>query len=116
MLLSHEMNGLKPAGRPSGHSLQMRFQFNKRLLEADYVLPPEAQDALAEMTAEVEAEVDSLVDLSEQTPSLFPDVLKGSTEAQRADHAEIQNVIATPSKMLDFYSALESPDPARHGH
>jgi len=65
------------------------------------------------MTAEVEADVDQLIDLAEQTPGLFPDILRGTSEAQRADHAEIESLIATPSKMLDFYSSLESPNPER---
>ena len=112
LLLSHEMRTGSPAGRPSSHRLQMRFKFNARLREADYSLLHEAQQAIDEMAAQFDTEVDQLVDLSEQTPSLFPDILKGNAEAQRADHADIECLIADPSKMLDFYSVLESPDPS----
>lgn len=113
LLLAREMESASPAGPPSSHKLQIRFQFNTRLQNAEYALPSQAQDAIDEMTADLDTEIERLIDLSDQTPSLFPNILEGSAEARRLDHKDIQRVIADPDKMLGFYSVLKSPDLAK---
>jgi len=66
----------------------MPFRFDESLQKVDYALPPESQETTDELITWIEPEITQLVDLSEQTPGLFPDILNGTTEKQRADHPE----------------------------
>lgn len=111
VLLQHEIKFGAPAGQPSHHRLQLAFQFNHALLDPDYLLPKEAADTIADMEATTEREVDSLIELSDHSPDLFPGLLQGTTQAQRDDYRDVQRLIADPVKVHDFYSGLEAPDP-----
>jgi len=56
-------------------------------------------------------EQERLVQLSETAPSLFPQVLTGSTDARQQRRAEAETAIADVSQIIGFYHGLASPDP-----
>ena len=113
-LLRHEMEHRAPAGLPSSHRLTLRFRFNRKLLDENYALPTEAAIALTEMEVATEEKIDSLLELSETIPSLFPGLLDGAMDTQHAAYVSAQRLISDPAKVADFYVTLESPGPSTH--
>lgn len=109
VLLRHETELCEPAGLPSRHSIQRSFQFNNKLLDADYALPSDAAASIVEMEKLIQEEVDDLINLTELTPSLFPGLLDGSTDSQKAKYQEALRQIADPTIIYTFYSKFDAP-------
>jgi hypothetical protein len=112
VLLRQEIPTGEPCGKPSLHGLKVRFRFNELLLQQDYRLPGWAQDTVDHQTINVEADVDQLINLSEQTADLFPGMLEGSTVLQRAARIQVEATIANVAEVHEFFGRLQSPDPA----
>ncbi|PPE68013.1 hypothetical protein [Caldimonas caldifontis] len=114
VLLRAEASTGSPSGPPSDHVYQMRYQFNRRLLAEDYVLPHEAREAISDMAQSVREDLNQLIELSEQTPSLFADLLSGSTEERKTALERARNTIANTSEVAEFYKQLSAPEAAAH--
>lgn len=110
-LMRRELETGKACGKPSANTLGIRFRFNPNLLQDDYRLPDEALEALQQEALDLANERERLIQLSESTPSLFPNVLSGSTEARRESRAEAEAAIADVAQIITFYRGLASPDP-----
>jgi hypothetical protein len=111
VLLRFEIHTGQPCGMPSNHRVSFSFKFNERLLNEDYKLPLDAQRTLEQQIAEAEEEAIRLIDLSEQTPDLFPNLLDGNVEQQAGARREVEALIATEAAIHEFYTRLESPEP-----
>lgn len=112
-LMRNEVQTRKPSGLPSTHALPIRYRFNPSLLNETYQLPPEASEAMQEELQDLNSEAVRLVDLSESSPSMFPELLKGS-DAMRAEAlADAEASVADPASLLPLYEQLSSPDPSR---
>jgi hypothetical protein len=109
-LLKYEIANRQPAGLPSAHKMRLRFVFNSNLLELDYELPSEAAETIREMAIEADREIDSLVELSDTSPSLFPALSVRSSSAKLSAYREALQAIADPDNVCAFYANLESPD------
>lgn len=112
VLLRFEIAERRSCGLPSDHRVKFSFQFNERLSEESYKLPVDAQVTLDAQIADACEAAFSLIDLSETTPDLFPGLLVGTTEQQASEVAEVEKLIANVEAVPEFYSHLESPDPA----
>lgn len=112
-LMRNEVETRLPSGLPSKHASKVRFRFNPMLLTATYQLPPEARKAMQDELQDLNIEALRLVDLSESSPLLFPDLLKGSDEMRATALADAAASIADPESLLPFYRKLSSPDPRR---
>lgn len=106
-LMAYEIETRRPSGRPSTHRIDLRFRFNVRLEESDYELPEEAQSAIREQIEEVQSDIERLIDLSETIPSLFPELLSGTTEARATARADAEASIGSLENVLAFYNELE---------
>lgn len=112
ILMAHEIHNRRPVGQPSGHRLPYRFRFNRRLLSEDYELPQDGLESLRSQTHQVDRDVQQLIELSEQTDSLFPGLLSGSAEHQSRAHRRAEALVGKLDEVRRFYARLESPDPA----
>jgi hypothetical protein len=112
LLLAYELARHRPAGQPSGHRIHMRFRFNERLLSEDYVLPDEAKQVIYEQTLETEQDIDRLIDLSEQTPSLFQGLLSGTTAQRASALSQAETAISRLDVVQRFYQVLQAPEGA----
>lgn len=110
-LMRIEVQTRLPSGLPSMHALAVRFRFNPVLLTEAYQLPTEAREAMQDKLQDLNSEVMRLVDLSESSPSMFPDLLKGSDEMRAKALADAEASVAAPESLLLFYRELSSPDP-----
>lgn len=111
VLLRKEIDTKRPAGLPSDHRLNFRFCFNRALSDADYRLPAEASEAVRDLERDIAADVNRLVELSEQVHGFFPHLLSGTTQQQNVSLAEAEQAIGDPEQVLSFYQQLECPDP-----
>jgi hypothetical protein len=112
-LMRKEVETRRPSGLPSQHAIAIRFRFNPALLSETYELPPEAREAMQEEVQDLSSEAQRLVDLSESSPSMFPDLLKGNGETRVKAGVDAEASIANPESLLPFYKQLSSPDPSR---
>lgn len=110
-LMRNEVQTRRPSGLPSKHALAVRFRFNPMLLTESYQLPPEAREAMQDQRQDLNSEALRLVDLSESSPSMFPDLLKGSDEIRAKTLTSAEATVADPESLLPFYRVLSSPDP-----
>lgn len=108
VLLAHESVKGRPAGKPSGHRIEIRYRFNELLLDETYQLPKEAAEAVAEQEVDVQSDIERLIVLSEQTASLFPGLLSGTTAEQNAALGRAQRAIGQLEQIHRFYSNLEA--------
>lgn len=109
-LMRHEIQTRLPSGRPSEYALAMRFRFNPVLMTETYQLPSDAREAMQDELQDLNSEALRLVDLSESSPSIFPNLLKGSDEMRAQAVADAQASVADPESLLAFYRELSSPD------
>ena len=108
--LRKEVDRRKPAPRPSDTVQKIRFQFNSRLLDDDYKLPPQAALAMEQQRDDLLNDVKSLKERALLVPSFFPDAFAGSDKRRRAARAEAERIIAGETgSLLDFYGQLRSP-------
>jgi hypothetical protein len=108
--LKQEIETSQPSGRPSLNLEPIRFEFNSRLLSADYALPAEAVEALREQHAELQTDIQSLIERSRTMPAIFPNVFSGSDQNRRSALAEAEREITTDATaVVEFYSQLRSP-------
>lgn len=108
--LQKEIDRRKPAPRPSEKIEKIHFQFNSRLLDDDYELPPEAALVVTQQRNVLLSDVRSLKERALQSPSFFPDVFNGSDERRREALAEAERLITKEAgSLLDFYGQLRSP-------
>lgn len=107
--LKKEMEGRCPAPRPSSRIHEVRFRFNPRLLDADYVLPDEAATEIARQRQELLADVQTLKERALGMADFFPDVFIGNNRVIGAARKEAEVLIAQPTSLLDFYAQLRAP-------
>lgn len=108
-LMSIEIDTHRPAGRPSTHREELRFQFNPALLNETYTLPSEAQEVVDEQLADIKSDVISFVERASETSSFFPNLLTGSQQERAQARTEAEQAIAAPGSLVDFYASLEPP-------
>lgn len=109
VLMKLEINTHAPSGRPSKHREQLAFQFNPRLVRADYVLPEKARAAVEKQRRELRSDVRTFVDHVGTIPSFFSNLLTGTDACQRAARADAERMLAAPRALIPFYSQLEPP-------
>lgn len=108
--LRKEIDRRRPAPRPSRTIERVRFQFNPQLLSAEYRLPPEAQEAMDEQHAELQADIRSLIARVELMPTLFPGVFVGDDRQRKAEREAAESVIANDRQaLLEFYGQFRAP-------
>ncbi len=108
-----EMQTLAPAGLPSTHVLKLPFRFNASLRTEDYEFTAESIAAIADKSRITEESIDSLIELSDTTPSVFPDLASGSTEQRQEALRQAHSLIADPARVVEFFTQFQSPDPSR---
>lgn len=108
-LMRLEIDTHKAAGLPSTHKDSITFQFNDRLVEADYVPPSDALQAIEDETARIKGAVHSFLDKIEHIPSFFPSLLKGTSAEQKRAHQEAEEALASPRALFPFISQLTPP-------
>lgn len=108
-LMRIEIDTQLPAGKPSSHREELRFQLNPALLKPDYQLPEQAQEAVEEQTAQLESDVQLFIERSAVVNSFFPDLFNGSDVRRKGAQAEAEKAIAAPGALSEFYAALEQP-------
>ena len=104
-----EIDTHHPAGKPSSHREQLRFQFNMGLMNPDFELPKEARLVVDEQTQELRSDVLSFVARAASTNSFFPDLLVGNSKQQIHAREEAERAIAEHDFLIAFYASLESP-------
>lgn len=108
--LKKEIEGRRPAPKPSNHTSPVKFRFNPQLLEGDYALPKEAAAEIQRQQTELLADVKTLKDRALLTPEFFPDVFaKGSDGTRKGAKVRAEALIAAPGSLLDFYAQLRAP-------
>jgi hypothetical protein len=114
-MASLEMTTSCPAGLPSANLVEIdgAFRFNKKLLDLDYTLPPESSSAVEEKRLDVEESIDSLIELSETVPGIFPDLTVGSTEQRKDALRRAEIWISDPNNVANFLFSLVSPELSR---
>lgn len=110
VLLKYEGQTNTACGKPSNHRVDINFEFNSRLTEKDYALPPDAQIAIQSQIQDAELDVERLIDLSESAPSLFPEIASRSVNRWSLPHCEAEALIANAQAVKEFYEMLEAPD------
>lgn len=108
-LIRREIDTHKPAGRPSAHREELRFQFNPALLDGAYQLPSEAQQVIDEQFAEIKSDVVSFVERASGISSFFPSLLVGSQQERAQARAKVEKAIVAPGSLIEFYASLEPP-------
>lgn len=108
-LMRIEIDTHSPCGKPSEHREKLRFQFNPRLVSADYVLPEQARVAVEDQTTQIQSDVAGFLEQVALVPTFFPNLLTGSTAEQKLAHAEAEGALAEPGALIAFYSGLEPP-------
>ncbi len=108
-LMRIEMDTQLPSGKPSSHREESQFRLNPALLESDYQLPEEAQEAVDEQTAQLTSDVQLFIERAATVNSFFPDLLKGSHAQRERARAEAEQAIAEPGALSVFYATLEPP-------
>jgi hypothetical protein len=107
--LKKEIDGRRPAPRPSDRRRRVRFKFNARLLEPDYRLPDEAAAEIARQHLEVLADTESLKSRALGALDHFPELLAGNDAARAAARVAAEELVAQPTALLDFYGQLRAP-------
>lgn len=108
-LMQIEIDTHSRCGKPSEHREKLLFQFNPRLVSADYVLPDEARVAVEEQTTQLRSDVSGFLEQVALVPTFFPNLLTGSSAGQKLAHAEAERALGEPGALIPFYSALEPP-------
>lgn len=108
-LMRIEIDTQRPAGKPSKHRESMRFQFNPRLLNAEYELPAEAQQAIDEQTRDLHSDVRSFIARASAMDSFFPNLLIGSQAERVHARAAAEEAVAEPGTLNSFYASLKPP-------
>ncbi|MBC3806209.1 hypothetical protein H8K52_02470 [Undibacterium seohonense] len=111
ILLRKEIEHSRPAGKPSNNRINIDFEFNARLLEADYQLPIESARALDHQSLELRSELYQIIELSKTSESLFGSLLTGTQEEQDRAKQNAEILIANCDEVRNFFGTLESPDP-----
>jgi hypothetical protein len=104
--LKKEIDGRRPAPKPSSRTHGVRFRFNPRLLDADYVLPDEAAIEIERQRQELLADVQTAKQRALGMPDFFPDLFIANNRVVGAARAEAEALIAQPGSLLDFYAQL----------
>lgn len=107
--LKKEIEGRRPAPKPSERKHQLRFQFNPRLLDDGYVLPEEAANEISRQHSELLSDVETLKAKALDVPDFFPDVFIGNDAARQAAKAEAEALVAARGSLRDFYAQLRAP-------
>ena len=107
--LKKEIESRRPAPLPSTQVHSFRFQFNQRLLDADYILPMESLDEVNRQRDELLKDVQTLKSRALDSLNFFPECFAGSDSERAAARAEAENLIARPGALLDFYEQLRAP-------
>lgn len=108
-LMRIEIDTQLPAGKPSLHREELRFRLNPALLEPDYQLPEQAQEAVEEQAAQLKSDVRLFIERAAVVNSFFPDLLKGNHSRREGARTEAEKAIAEPGALSEFYAALELP-------
>lgn len=107
--LRKEIGSRKPVLRPSTKIEKLRFQFNGRLLQPDYQLPPEAQAVLDAQRAEVKVDAASAKERALSMPSFFPDLAARNSRVRQAARIHAEAAVVEPESLMDFYETLRAP-------
>jgi hypothetical protein len=107
--LRKEIGTRKPVPRPSDRIEKLRFYFNPGLQNADYQLPPEAQQVLDEQRHEVKSDAASAKDRALSMPSFFPDLAARNSRTRRAARDQAEKAVVEPDSLMDFYASLRAP-------
>lgn len=110
-LLQRELAQLRPCGKPSSNTIDIRFQFNPALLNDSYELPHEVVEVMQLERQDLANESLSLVGLSETIEPAFPGLLQGSDEQRLQRRYEAEAHIADCEWARMCYGQLRSPDP-----
>lgn len=109
-LLKSEIVTRRACGKPSDHSLDIRFSFNADLASPGYRLPDYAAETVREQTEELRAYVASFLDRVRLIPRLIPNLLSGSDAKRKLSRESAEVFIATEiDEILKFYGRLEAP-------
>lgn len=109
-LMKFEINTHQPAGKPSSHKENIRFIFNSKLLNDDYQMPSDSQEAINEQTDTLQSDIEKFITIARLTPEVFPNLLSG-TDTERADaRRSAENMITDKTALLSLYAQLQSPD------
>ena len=107
--LKREIESRRPSPKPSSSKRDIRFRFNLRLLEDDYVMPPEAASEIERQRMDLLADIRTFKERALGIPDFFADAFVGSDDARRAARADAEALIASPGSLLDFYGQLRAP-------
>lgn len=107
--LKREIESHRPALKPSSRKQEVRFRFNPRLLDEDYVLPGEAAVEIERQRQELLSDVEALKERALGMPDFFPEVFVDNDRVVQAAKAEAELLIARPGFLLDFYAQLRAP-------
>lgn len=107
--LKREIEGHRRSPRPSSAKRDIDFRFNSRLLDENYVLPPEAADELERQRLDLVADIGTFKERALGMPGFFADVFIGSDDARQAARSNAEALIASAGSLLDFYAQLRAP-------
>lgn len=108
-LMRIEIDTQLPAGKPSSHREELHFRLNPALLQPDYQLPEQAQEAVEEQAAQLKSDVQLFIERAAVVNSFFPDLLIGSDARREEARAEAEKAIAAPGALSEFYAGLKPP-------
>jgi hypothetical protein len=108
-LMRKEIDTHQPAGMPSQNKENIRFQFHPKLRTGNYEMPPEAQEEVDRMFAELSDDVIAFIERAKNTTDFFPDLFEGSQSERDLARANAENAIVEPGSLLAFYSQLQAP-------
>jgi len=108
-LMRKEIETHCPAGKPSENCIQLKFQFNPRLVTPEYELPKEALISVEEQTVKIGARVKQLIGRVSLVDTFFPNLLSGNDSKRTQERIDAEQAIAEPGALLPFYANLEAP-------
>lgn len=109
-LLARERRTHEACGMPSSHPKLDRWKFNDKLAAGTYHAPPEVREALREEEERLRGELDTLAEMINMAPDLFPDVFAEGADRE-LERGKVEQLLANEhAAIVDFYSRLEPPD------
>lgn len=108
--LRKEVDTRRPAPKPSERIKNFRFQFNSRLLNANYELPLDAAQEIARQHDVLISDVQTMKELALTMFQFFPNAFVGNDFQCKAARADAERLITQKSgSLLNFYGQLRAP-------
>ena len=108
--LRKEVDTRRPAPKPSERINSFRFQFNSRLLDAEYELPFEAAQEIARQHDVLISDVKTMKERALTVSQFFPNAFVGNDLQRKAARADAERLITQESgSLLNFYGQLRAP-------